>query len=73
MRWTLLKAHHLRERGFWDAHETGVVPGLPWRASFGRIIGPAPGLGGDTDAVLADVLGMSGEQIAGLRRAGALG
>jgi crotonobetainyl-CoA:carnitine CoA-transferase CaiB-like acyl-CoA transferase len=36
---------HLRERGFWDAHEKGVLPGLPWRASFGRATGPAPGLG----------------------------
>ena len=29
-----------------------MLPGLPWRASFGRVSGPAPGLGADTDAVL---------------------
>ena len=48
-------------------------PGLPWRASFGRVCGPAPGLGADTDAVLRNVLDMSGEEIAALRRSGALG
>jgi crotonobetainyl-CoA:carnitine CoA-transferase CaiB-like acyl-CoA transferase len=68
---------HLRARGFWEAHEAnsrgGVLPGLPWRASFGRASGPAPGLGADTDAVLHDILDLSPEQIAGLRRSGALG
>jgi crotonobetainyl-CoA:carnitine CoA-transferase CaiB-like acyl-CoA transferase len=48
---------HLRARGFWDAHQGGIIPGLPWRASFGRTTGPAPGLGADTEAVLRDVLG----------------
>jgi crotonobetainyl-CoA:carnitine CoA-transferase CaiB-like acyl-CoA transferase len=43
---------HLRARGFWDTHGEGVVPGLPWRASFGRAIGPAPALGADTETVL---------------------
>jgi benzylsuccinate CoA-transferase BbsF subunit len=43
---------HLRARGFWDEHETGVLPALPWRASFGRAIGPAPALGADTETVL---------------------
>ncbi len=46
---------HLRARGFWDQHEQGVLPGLPWRASFGRATGPAPALGADTDAVLRGV------------------
>jgi crotonobetainyl-CoA:carnitine CoA-transferase CaiB-like acyl-CoA transferase len=64
---------HLRERGFWDAHKGGVIPGLPWRASFGCVIGPAPGLGADTDAVLGDILGYSPARIAALRTAGALG
>ncbi|MFZ2007932.1 MAG: CoA transferase, partial [Stellaceae bacterium] len=26
---------HLKARGFWDSHAKGVLPGLPWRASFG--------------------------------------
>jgi crotonobetainyl-CoA:carnitine CoA-transferase CaiB-like acyl-CoA transferase len=69
----LVASDHLRRRGFWDEHRTGVVPGLPWHASFGRVTGPAPGLGADTDAVLGDVLGLSGEEIAAMRRSGALG
>ncbi len=64
---------HLRQRGFWDAHEKGTLPGLPWRASFGRAVAPAPGLGADTDAVLRDVLGLAPEKIAALRASGALG
>ena len=68
---------HLQARGFWDAHQAkspgGVLPGLPWRASFGRATGPAPGLGWDTDAVLRDVLGLAPEKIAALRASGALG
>jgi crotonobetainyl-CoA:carnitine CoA-transferase CaiB-like acyl-CoA transferase len=64
---------HLRARGFWDAHMGGVVPGLPWRASFGRVRGPAPALGADTEVVLAEVLEMSAAEIAALRASGALG
>jgi crotonobetainyl-CoA:carnitine CoA-transferase CaiB-like acyl-CoA transferase len=64
---------HLRERGFWDPHPKGVLPGLPWRASFARAAGPAPGLGADTDVVLRDVLGMSDEKITALRASGAFG
>jgi len=48
----LVASAHLRDRGFWDAHGSGVLPALPWRASFGRAMGPAPALGADTDAVL---------------------
>jgi len=69
----LLRDAHLRERQFWDTHDKGVLPGLPWRASFGRATGPAPGLGADTDAVLRDVLGFAPEKIAALRASGALG
>jgi len=69
----LVDSHHLRERGFWERHGAGVLPGLPWRASFGRISGLAPGLGADTDAVLRDLLGISPERIAALRQSGALG
>ena len=64
---------HLRERGFWEPHGTGVLPGLPWRASFGRTSGTAPGPGADTGAVLRDVLGLAPEEIDALRRSGALG
>jgi crotonobetainyl-CoA:carnitine CoA-transferase CaiB-like acyl-CoA transferase len=69
----LVTSTHLRARGFWDAHEAGVLPGLPWQASFGRASGPAPELGVDTDAVLREVLGMTGAEIAALRGGGALG
>jgi len=69
----LVGNHHLRERGFWERHRAGVLPGLPWRANFGRISGPAPGLGADTDAVLRDLLGISPKGIAALRQSGALG
>jgi crotonobetainyl-CoA:carnitine CoA-transferase CaiB-like acyl-CoA transferase len=69
----LVQDAHLRARSFWDAHDKGVLPGLPWRASFGRAIGPAPDLGADTDAVLHDVLGSPDEKIAALRAMGALG
>ncbi len=45
---------NLRAREFWDAHGQGVLPGLPWIASFGRATGPAPALGADTEAVLRE-------------------
>ncbi len=69
----LVGCHHLRERGFWDASGRGVLPGLPWRASFGRVSGPAPGLGADTDTILRDLLNISPDGIAVLHQAGALG
>jgi len=70
----LLADPHLRARGFWEAQpDGGVLPGLPWRAGFGRRSGPAPGLGADTDAVLREVLGMDDPAIDTLRRDGALG
>jgi crotonobetainyl-CoA:carnitine CoA-transferase CaiB-like acyl-CoA transferase len=69
----LADSHHLRERGFWERHGAGVLPGLPWCASFGRVSGPAPELGADTDAVLRDLLSISPERIAALRKSGALG
>jgi crotonobetainyl-CoA:carnitine CoA-transferase CaiB-like acyl-CoA transferase len=64
---------HLRRRGFWDAYRGGVIPGLPWHASFGRVTAPAPALGADTDAVLRDVLGYPAADTAALRGSGALG
>jgi crotonobetainyl-CoA:carnitine CoA-transferase CaiB-like acyl-CoA transferase len=69
----LVESSHLRARGFWDTDRTGVLPGLPWRASFGRAVGPAPGLGADTETVLREALDLSPAQIAALRAAGALG
>jgi crotonobetainyl-CoA:carnitine CoA-transferase CaiB-like acyl-CoA transferase len=69
----LVDSDHLRARGFWEAHGSGVLPGLPWRASFGGASGSAPELGADTDMVLREVLGRSPDQIAALRRSGALG
>jgi crotonobetainyl-CoA:carnitine CoA-transferase CaiB-like acyl-CoA transferase len=69
----LVTSNHLRERGFWEAHSTGVLPGLPWRASFGRTSGAAPELGADTDKVLREVLDLSPDEIAALRQSGALG
>jgi crotonobetainyl-CoA:carnitine CoA-transferase CaiB-like acyl-CoA transferase len=69
----LVGCDHLRERGFWDGKGDGVLPGLPWRTSFGRIFGPTPGLGADTDTVLREVLDISPAGIAALRQSGSLG
>ena len=69
----LVRSPHLAAREFWEKHGTGVLPGLPWRASFGRTSGPAPELGADCDHVLANVLGLSKERIVELRATGALG
>jgi crotonobetainyl-CoA:carnitine CoA-transferase CaiB-like acyl-CoA transferase len=69
----LVGSDHLRERGFWDAHGSGALPGLPWHASFGRQSGAAPELGADTETVLREVLDLSPQEIATLRRSGALG
>jgi len=56
----LVNDNHLRARGFWDEHAPGVVPGLPWKASFGRATGPAPALGADTEMVLRQAGAPSG-------------
>jgi crotonobetainyl-CoA:carnitine CoA-transferase CaiB-like acyl-CoA transferase len=69
----LVASDHLRERGFWEAHGTGVLPGLPWRASFGWTSGAAPALGADTEMVLKEVLDLLPDRIAALRQSGALG
>ena len=69
----LVASPHLQARGFWDQHPPGVLPGLPWRASFGRAQGPAPDLGADTVDVLRAVLGLPDDRIQALREAGALG
>ena len=69
----LFESEHLNARGFWEQTDAGVLPGLPWQASFGRETGPAPELGADTDAVLHDVLGLSEQEIARLRDDGTFG
>ncbi len=69
----LVHCEHLAQRGFWEPCNTGVLPGLPWRANCGRACGAAPALGADTDAVLIEVLGLTQEAIAALRASGALG
>ncbi len=68
----LVESPHLAARGFWETHGDGVLPGLPWSASFGRTTGTAPALGADADQVLADDLGLSPERIAELRTSGVL-
>jgi benzylsuccinate CoA-transferase BbsF subunit len=69
----LVDSEHLRERGFWEPHYAGVLPGLPWHANFGRTSGAAPELGINTDSVLRGVLDLSAEKITALRQSGALG
>ena len=69
----LVESEHLRARGFWDAHGDGVLPGLPWRASFGHRSGLAPGLGEHSDIVLSEVLGLQQTEIDALRNDGVLG
>lgn len=69
----LVASAHLAARDFWDRHGSGVLPGLPWRASFGRVSGPAPALGAHADTILANVLGYSPAEIDAARASGALG
>jgi crotonobetainyl-CoA:carnitine CoA-transferase CaiB-like acyl-CoA transferase len=69
----LVHDEHLKARSFWEAQVAGVLPGLPWQASFGRVTDPAPALGADTEAVLRDVLALSPADISRLRAAGAFG
>ena len=69
----LVQSPHLAARAFWEAAEGGVLPGLPWQASFGRDTGIAPDLGADTDAVLRGVLDIQDSEIKELRDSGALG
>lgn len=69
----LVDSDHLKERGFWERHSAGFLPGLPWRASFGRTCGPAPQLGADTETILRDLLELSPDEIAALRMSDILG
>lgn len=68
----LVVDEHLSARRFWERAGDGVLPGLPWRASFGRQSGPAPTMGSDTDAVLSSLLGLAPDRLAALRTAGAI-
>ena len=70
---------HLNARGFIErlTHpEVGARPhtGIPWRFTTRRngLRAPAPCIGADTDAVLAEVLGYDAERLAALRAAGIL-
>jgi crotonobetainyl-CoA:carnitine CoA-transferase CaiB-like acyl-CoA transferase len=67
----LVACNHLNTRGFWEASSAGVLPALPWQASFGRAHGPAPGIGEHTDQILAEILAISADDCARLRVAGA--
>jgi crotonobetainyl-CoA:carnitine CoA-transferase CaiB-like acyl-CoA transferase len=69
----LVNSDHLRDRGFWDRYDNGVLPGLPWLASLGRACSSAPELGADTDTVLREVLDLPPDEIVDLRRSGVLG
>jgi crotonobetainyl-CoA:carnitine CoA-transferase CaiB-like acyl-CoA transferase len=69
----LANSAHLCERGFWETNGTRVLPGLPWRASFGRTFGAAPALGADTETVLREALNMPEAEFEALRKSGALG
>jgi crotonobetainyl-CoA:carnitine CoA-transferase CaiB-like acyl-CoA transferase len=60
----LVTSDHLRERGFWDAYDSGVLPGFPWQTNFCRTHGAAPALGADTDTVLHEVVDLSPDEIA---------
>ena len=66
----LAACEHLRARGFWDRDG---LPGLPWRASFGRRTGAAPGIGADTDAVMTEILAMPDDRITALHASAAFG
>ena len=51
-----------------------LLPGLPWRASFGRTAGAAPELGADTENSSAEICSaLAADEIAALRLSGALG
>jgi len=69
----LVSNRHLNTRGFWDAANDGVLPGLPWRSDLGRTEGPAPKLGEHTANVLRDVLAMGDGQIEAFRGDGVFG
>lgn len=69
----LVNCDHLKARSFWETSREGALPGLPWRSSFGRVNGPSPALGADTDTVLRDVLGITDDEIGRMRAEGVFG
>ncbi len=70
---SLVEDAHLDARGFWRRTAAGVLPDLPWRTTLPVPAGPAPELGADTDAVLAEVLGLEAGALARLRESGVFG
>jgi crotonobetainyl-CoA:carnitine CoA-transferase CaiB-like acyl-CoA transferase len=73
----LLSDDHLLARGFWvtaDHPAAGPLPytGAPWRVDGAgwAIKRTAPLLGQDTDAVLAELAGLEGDEISRLRASG---
>jgi crotonobetainyl-CoA:carnitine CoA-transferase CaiB-like acyl-CoA transferase len=75
----VLNDPHLHERGFLSEHvaATGPVylPNSPMRYEGSPLMElvPAPELGGDTDAVLGEILGLGKDELAKLRSEGAFG
>ncbi len=69
----LVACNHLNARGFWEASSPGILPALPWQASFGRANGRAPALGEHTDDILAKILAIAADDCTRLRTAGIIG
>jgi CoA:oxalate CoA-transferase len=75
----VLNDPHLHARGFLSEHvaATGPVylPNSPMRYEGSAIkeLTPAPELGGDTDAVLGEILGLGPDELVALRSEGAIG
>ena len=70
----LVADDHLTARGRWQVPLDGVtLPGLPWRSTLPVRNSPAPALGADTEAVLADVLALDDHALQELRAVGAFG
>ena len=69
----------LLHRGFFETVADGdgrgwTFDGVPFRSSgqAGFVVAPGPLLGEHTDAVLGDVLGLGGDELAALRREGVI-
>ena len=74
----VLNDPHLHERGFLSYQDGGTgriaLPNSPlrYKGSPLRPLTPAPALGQDTDAVLSELCGIDGDEIADLRRDGVI-
>ena len=75
----VLNDPHLRARGFLTEHSTAAgsvaLPNSPMRyaGSDPRALTPAPGLGQDSEAVLAELCGLDPAELAALRRDDVIG